>query len=233
MSNKKDIMFSAQSGAPLVTFTCTYEDGTKETFSHEDLGRMSRFKEYVHRRLDEAGIAKDPPGEHRDRGCRIGQRLDIVLAPGNPQCKSVLQDWVMRLPLREQGTLLTGVRGCDLTPKYPLDSIERLLVGHLRWAFLNPADPREVDREPGCFFISKPLPKFKASALGQYPQHWYSHLMHCYEVVGYRHPDKDVAMEFFRVYTQLAHNLHLTPETRQQMIERLGEDRIAKGTVVS
>lgn len=27
--------------------------------------------------------------------------------------KSVLQDWVMKLPLREQGTLLTVVRGCD------------------------------------------------------------------------------------------------------------------------
>jgi hypothetical protein len=38
---------------------------------------------------------------------------------------SVLQDWVTELPLREQGTLLTSVRGCDLTPKYPLDSQER------------------------------------------------------------------------------------------------------------
>ena len=27
---------------------------------------------------------------------------------------SVLQDWVMKLPLRAQGTILTGIRGCDL-----------------------------------------------------------------------------------------------------------------------
>ena len=27
--------------------------------------------------------------------------------------KSVLQDWVMELPLRFQGTLLTAVRGCE------------------------------------------------------------------------------------------------------------------------
>ena len=30
---------------------------------------------------------------------------------------SVLQDWVMELPLREQGVLLTAVRGCDFEAK--------------------------------------------------------------------------------------------------------------------
>ena len=49
--------------------------------------------------------------------------------------KSVLQNWVMALPLREQGTLLTAVRGCDLTPKFPLDSLERRLVGSIRFTF--------------------------------------------------------------------------------------------------
>lgn len=37
--------------------------------------------------------------------------------------RSVLRDWVMELPLREQGTLLTCIRGCDLTPKLPLHSL--------------------------------------------------------------------------------------------------------------
>jgi hypothetical protein len=32
---------------------------------------------------------------------------------------SVLQDWVQELPLRAQGTLLTGIRGCDVAPKLP------------------------------------------------------------------------------------------------------------------
>jgi hypothetical protein len=87
---------------------------------------------------------------------------------------SVLQPWVADLPLRAQGTLLTCVRGCDLTPKYPLDSTARQLVGALRHAFLVPADPREVDSEPGCFLISKPPMDFKASELGHYPWHWLS-----------------------------------------------------------
>lgn len=38
------------------------------------------FKRYVHERLDAAGIPVDPPGPHRDAGCRIGQRLDALFA---------------------------------------------------------------------------------------------------------------------------------------------------------
>lgn len=146
---------------------------------------------------------------------------------------SVLQDWVMELPLREQGTLLTGVRGGDLTPKLPLDSTERQLVGHLRYCILHPADPREVGIEPGAFFQTDPPWSWKASELGHYPLHWYSHLMHAYEVVGYRHPDALLRLRALDIYRTLAQSLHLTPESKEQMIERLSEDRIANGTVVS
>ncbi len=146
---------------------------------------------------------------------------------------SVLQDWVMELPLREQGTLLMGVRGCDVTPKLPLESTERQLVGYLRYCFLNPADPREIGFEPGAFFQPEPPKDWKASALGHYPVHWYSHLMHCYEVVAYRHPDWQVRNHAGRIYEKLVRSLHLTPETPADMYRRLTEDRIAAGTVVS
>ena len=146
---------------------------------------------------------------------------------------SVLQDWVMELPLRAQGTLLTSVRGCDLTPKYPLDSIERQLVCAIRYAFMNPADPREIGIEPGAFFQRRLPSKWKASALGHYPQHWYAHLMHAAEIIGYCHPDPELAGMWQAVYFKLVHNLHLYPETKKQMVERLTEDRIAKGEVVS
>ena len=146
--------------------------------------------------------------------------------------KSVLQDWVMELPLREQGTLLTGIRGCDLTPKYPLDSLERVLVAFLRYCVMNPADPREVDI-PGAFFKSKPPEKWKASELGHYPQHWYSHLMHCFEIVGYRQPNYSLSHKAYEIYLILVWSMHLIPETKQQMIDRLSEDRIANDSVVS
>lgn len=148
---------------------------------------------------------------------------------------SVLQDWVTELPLREQGTLLTAVRGCDLTPKYPLNSLERRLVGFIRWAFMNPADPREVDKEPGCFFISTApdLRAVKPSALGHYPWHWLSHVMHALEVIGYRHPDNRTRNDAHATYVKLVLSFHLTPESFEQFEARLSEDRIATGEVVS
>lgn len=41
---------------------------------------LRKFKAYVHRRLDEAGIPEDPDSPHKAEGCRIGGRLDLVLA---------------------------------------------------------------------------------------------------------------------------------------------------------
>ncbi len=146
---------------------------------------------------------------------------------------SVLQKWVMDLPLREQGTLLTGVRGCDVAPKMPLDSTERQLTQFLRYCFAVPADEREVDFEPGSFYASTPPTEWKASELGHYPQHWYSHLMHCFEVCAYRHPDDALAIECWEIYLKLVRGMHLNPETKSEMIMRLSEDRISKGTVVS
>jgi hypothetical protein len=146
--------------------------------------------------------------------------------------RSVLQDWVMELPLREQGTLMTGVRGCDLTPKQPLDSTERKLVAFLRYTFFVPADDREVD-VPGGFYASHGPDEWRASELGHYPLHWVMHLMHCFEVITYRHPDPVMAHEAGLIYFKLVKSFHLKPESRDEMIKRLSEDRIATGEIVS
>lgn len=139
----------------------------------------------------------------------------------------------MELPLREQGTLLTVVRGCDLTPKYPLDSNARKLVACLRYTFLNPADEREVDAERGTFMSREPPPIFKVSEFGHLPWHWLSHIMHACEVVGYRHPNRIVRERYIAIYERMAHSFHLNPETREQFIARMSEDRIASGEIVS
>ena len=155
----------------------------------------------------------------------------------------VVQRWVDQLPRRAQGTLMTGIRGCDLAPKNPgsIDARygcstgectpERQLVAFLRYCVLNPADPREVDI-PGAWFQSEPG-EFKPSQFGHYPLHWYSHLMHCFEVVGYFHPDTTIKTKCIDAYTRLVKNLHLNVESFDQMVERLTLDRIAAGEVVS
>lgn len=150
---------------------------------------------------------------------------------------SVLQDWVMRLQLREQGTLLTAVRGCDDEPKQWTatgfsESPGRRLTAFIRWCFMNPADPREVDIQ-GAFFQSSPPNPFRPSEFGHLPQHWYAHAMHALEVIAYRHPDPWTGTQAQYLYEKMVHNLHLNYETREQMEKRLGDDRIKKGEVVS
>lgn len=156
---------------------------------------------------------------------------------------SVLQGWVMELPLREQGVLLTAVRGCDLSPKNDnnLGSVERRLQAFLRYCFLNPADPREVDAAPGCWFLSdfpceadgSEQPKFRPSGLMHYPLHWYSHVMHAFEVVANRHPDKSLAWRAANIYLRMCSALHLNPEHTEDYKARLSEDRMVVGEVVS
>lgn len=145
---------------------------------------------------------------------------------------SVLQDWVMELPLRFQGSLNVATRGCDLTPKQPLESHERELVEWIRYCVMNPADPREIDAEPGAFFQST-APKFKWSEFGHYPLHWVAHVAHALEVIGYCHPDSRIAGTAGAMYRAFAHSMHMLPETAPQQWERLTEDCIANATVVS
>jgi hypothetical protein len=38
--------------------------------------KLAAFKQYVHGRLDQAGVPHHPPGPHGAEGCRIGDRLD-------------------------------------------------------------------------------------------------------------------------------------------------------------
>lgn len=156
---------------------------------------------------------------------------------------SVLQDWVMELPLRAQGTLLTGIRGCDLAPKVYIngdpfleahlsDTTERRLTAFLRYCVCNPADPREVDI-PMSWFQSRLPSAWKISEVMHYPAHWALHIMHSYEVVGYMHPELYERQSALQVYHKFVTGLHLNPETKGQMLNRMTEDRIANGTVVS
>lgn len=152
--------------------------------------------------------------------------------------KSVLQNWVMELPLREQGTLLTAVRGCDFEAK-TWDSTGvayshgRRLTAFIRWCFMVPADEREVDSQEGAFMMTRPPDPFKPSEFGHLPEHWYAHAMHALEVIAYRHPDREINSKAFYLYEKMVRNLHLNMETMSQMIKRLSEDRIVSGTVVS
>lgn len=167
----------------------------------------------------------------------ITEAVRAAFEAGQQAGTGVLQPWVTELPLRYQGTLLTCVRGCDLEPKQWTamgfsDSPGRRLTAFLRWCFMVPADPREIDI-PGAFFQSRPPVPFKPSEFGHLPLHWYTHAMHSLEVIAYAHPVHEVAVQAYELYARMAHGLHLPVESRENMHARLTEDRLANNTVVS
>lgn len=45
----------------------------------EQHARADKFKTYVHQRLDDAAIPTHPNGPHSKEGCRVGDRLDILI----------------------------------------------------------------------------------------------------------------------------------------------------------
>ncbi|AMV25489.1 hypothetical protein VT84_13910 [Gemmata sp. SH-PL17] len=45
----------------------------------EQVAKLQRFKDYVHSRLDAAGVPTDPESSHKAEGCRIGGRLDVLI----------------------------------------------------------------------------------------------------------------------------------------------------------
>jgi hypothetical protein len=64
-----------------------------------EVEKLQRFKDFAHGRLDEGGIPQDPPGEHRDAGCRIGQRLDLIfsmLAQRDERIKELEHQLILR-----------------------------------------------------------------------------------------------------------------------------------------
>lgn len=199
-----------------------------------------------------------PPWKQWQDDCNVASTGDL----------SEVQPWLSRLPFRMQGTVFAAVRGGDLVAK-PLrvlfgskpcsstigheyhtcpwshtdDQVERQLTQWLRWLTLRPADEREVDH-PGSYMQSRPPhpETWKPSMLSHHPLHWYMHLAHAYEVVGFEMPDVQqrndadglaLKTEAYRVYHRLVTALHLTPETREGFWARMTEDRIASGEIVS
>lgn len=148
--------------------------------------------------------------------------------------QSMLRDWVQELPLREQGVLLSGMRGCDVAPKVPLDSPERQLVSYLRYVVCHPNEESEVGAAQGAYMQPEPPRDWTPSEFGHYPQHWYAHVMHAFQVVGYRHPEGAVRAVAEPIYRRFVHSLHLEPESFKVMVERLSEVRsVERGNLIS
>lgn len=57
------------------------------------------------------------------------------------------------------------------------------------------------------------------------PHHFQLHLMHAFQIVGYKHPDDKIRSWFKQVYYRLVKDMHLRPEPEEDMDDRLSDNR--------
>lgn len=74
-----------------------------------------------------------------------------------------------------------------------------------------------------CSMLQKVSDDFVDSR-DELPGHYMGHMMHAFEIVGYKHPEPAIKDYFSELYNRLAHAHHLWPETEQEMDKRLGDN---------
>jgi hypothetical protein len=154
--------------------------------------------------------------------------------------------------MMQQTVLLTAIRGPDGLPKY--GCVKMLLRWYRRCVLLSAMDGNVLenpyDNNGGSFTgpsitISSPgVPDSKNGrliykwepdmhsivdeylrSLDAIPHHFQMHFMHAVEILGYKHPDTRIRIWWNDVYLRLVNDMHVHPETCQEMDERLGDSR--------
>ncbi|MCA8940277.1 MAG: hypothetical protein KDB07_10725, partial [Planctomycetes bacterium] len=134
--------------------------------------------------------------------------------------------------------LLSAIRGCDGLPKrHP----SKKYVVWLRRCVLRSAFTGEEFSDPyedmgGTFTgpcdrdISQVWADF-ASDFDNLPLHFFTHLMHATEILGYKYKtasqnqeDERWRLWWRRSYLRMAKSLHLHPESEEEMDQRLGDN---------
>lgn len=167
--------------------------------------------------------------------------------------RSVTQDWVLGLSLMQQTVLLTAIRGPDSIPKYGPPKM--LLRWYRRCVLLSAMDGKVLDDpisnnggsftgpslhtptieenisnsfsgdlDPWCDRMMEHVFAY-VQRLDAIPHHFQMHFMHAVEIVGYKHPDVLIRGWWYCVYRRLVDDMHLFPETEEQLDKRLGDTR--------
>jgi hypothetical protein len=157
--------------------------------------------------------------------------------------RSVLQDWVHRLPFMQQSVLISAVRGPDGVSKYA--SIKYLLRWYRRCILLDAMtgtplpkphtegggsftgksfdfEEEEIeDWEPQMYEIFSRVLK----EVDSFPHHFWLHFIHAVEIIGYQHPNLKVRCFWHNIYSMCVEDMHMHLETIEEMESRLGDTR--------
>jgi len=155
--------------------------------------------------------------------------------------RSVMQPWTTRISLMQQSVLMGIVRGPDGVPKYhPVKPILRwyrrcLLLSAIDGVILtNPTDPgggsftgpsyERIDSEdpPWQDCMDALFDKFMQH-MDEMPIHYWLHMTHAIEIMGYKHDNPDIAWWWRRCYVRMVEAMHVWPERETQLDRRLGD----------
>lgn len=153
----------------------------------------------------------------------------------------VTQPWCHGITFMQQTVLLTAVRGPDGIAKY--HPCKYLLRWFRRCILVSAMDGRVLTspiEEGGGSFTGPSLQCTTGGdwrpdmtllvgdylrALDELPHHFQMHFMHAVEILGFKHPDQEIRAWWHQTYERLVHDMHLWPETEEQLDQRLGDDR--------
>lgn len=161
--------------------------------------------------------------------------------------KSVVQDWVSDLPLMQQTVLLSAVRGCDGMAKYhkakPLVRWYRRCIllsafdgatllspfspggGSFAGPIIGGMDEKSAPyNEPHRELLLKTSTDDFIVSRDDMHMHYFTHMMHAFQIVGYKHPIKEIQSFWREVYCRMVYSLHLWPESQGEMDKRLGDN---------
>lgn len=171
-------------------------------------------------------------------------RRECSLSPyynqdGSKASRSVLQEWVMQLPLMQQTVLLTAIRGPDGAIKFhPTKPLWRwyrrcILISAFEGVpILSPVAPGGGSfTGPVCEDDGRNWQKqiqFAADAYlearDELPHHVQMHAMHAFEIVGYKHNVPWIRIWWGGLYVRIVEAMHVHPESVFEMDKRLGDN---------
>jgi hypothetical protein len=146
---------------------------------------------------------------------------------------SLFPDWLSNLTLQQQAVLMAATRGQDGDPKH---TGFKVIQSALRASIMKAAHTGRMAEmgEHLASFMSlvifangeKWVQHIQATLENEGDGcylHYYMHLAHAAQILGYKHPDPAFRDRWYACYMEMAHKLHLNTESEQQMDERLGD----------
>lgn len=133
---------------------------------------------------------------------------------------STIKEWIFELPPKHQSVLMTATRGPDEF-RYPaIKELNRWIRDKL----FHDADPSNpfIIKDGDRLMTSETFLKDVTEQLEYTRMHYFSHVIHALEIIGYMHPDEAARFQAYHVYDYLIFELHLIPESYNTFRSRLG-----------